>query len=224
MRKTFYTRRGKRFFDLLLSLGTLAVLSPLLILIAVAIRLDSAGPVFYRQERVGRDGKPFRLWKFRSMVQDAEQKGAGILVEKNDSRVTRVGRIIRKLSLDEIPQLFNVVNGEMSCVGPRPGLRYQADLYDEEQWRRLHTPPGITGWAQVNGRNAINWERRIQLDLEYVDNVSLWLDARIVLRTIPAVLGGGDMIADADYWKQKAAEREKAAGAPGPNGGPSDGS
>lgn len=208
MRETLYTRFGKRTLDLLVAGTTLLLLSPLLLLLALAIKLESRGPVLYRQERIGRNGRPFLLCKFRSMVVGAESMGAGILVERDDSRITRTGRILRKLSLDEIPQLFNVLAGEMSVVGPRPGLRYQAELYDEEQRRRLLLRPGVTGWAQVNGRNAINWERRIQLDLEYLERVSLLTDLRIMAITIPAILGGSDMIADADYWKQKARERE----------------
>jgi lipopolysaccharide/colanic/teichoic acid biosynthesis glycosyltransferase len=133
----------------------------------------------------------------------AEKMGAGILVENNDSRITRVGWIIRKLSLDELAQLFDVIRGDMSLVGPRPGLRYQAELYDEVQRRRLTIRPGITGWAQVNGRNAIRWPERIRLDVEYVDTLSLSRDLAIMLRTLPAVLSGSDQIADADYWKQR---------------------
>jgi lipopolysaccharide/colanic/teichoic acid biosynthesis glycosyltransferase len=205
---TFYARHGKRALDLVLSVAALAVLSPLLLLIALAVVLDSPGGAFYRQERIGKDGVPFRLWKFRSMVSGAERKGAGILVERNDARVTRVGRVLRKLSLDEIPQLFNVVSGDMSLVGPRPGLRYQAELYDATQRRRLLVRPGVTGWAQVNGRNSIEWPRRIELDLEYVDRLSLGLDLLVMLRTIPSILRRENMIATRDYWKEKARERE----------------
>jgi lipopolysaccharide/colanic/teichoic acid biosynthesis glycosyltransferase len=210
MPRTFYARRGKRVLDLVVSLAALAVLSPLLLLIVAAIKLDSRGCVFYRQERIGRDGRPFGLWKFRSMVVGAEHRGAGILVERDDARITRIGKWIRKLSLDEIPQLFNVVTGDMSIVGPRPGMRYQVELYDAAQRGRLAVRPGVTGWAQVNGRNAIEWPRRIELDLEYIERMTLALDLRIMLRTIPSVLAGGDMIAGRDYWKEKAREREAA--------------
>lgn len=209
---TFYVRFGKRAVDLVVSLLALALLSPLWLLLALAIVVESHGGAFYRQERIGRAGRPFRLWKFRSMVVGAEHRGAGALVERNDARVTRVGRLIRKLSLDEIPQLFNVVTGEMSVVGPRPGLRYQVELYDDAQRRRLLVKPGVTGWAQVNGRNSIEWPRRIELDLEYVERVSLGMDLKIMLLTIPSILKGEDMIAGRDYWKERAKEREARDG------------
>ena len=205
----WYARWGKRALDLLISSAVLLVAGLPMLLIALAIRLEDGGPVFYRQERIGRDGRPFLLTKFRSMCVGAERKGAGILVEKNDSRITRVGRFIRKFSLDELPQVFDVLRGDMSIVGPRPGLRYQAELYDDEQRRRLAVRPGVTGWAQVNGRNAIPWPERIRLDIEYIDNLSLGMDLRVLLRTIPAVLGGSDLIADADYWKNRRAELER---------------
>ena len=204
-----YARFGKRAFDLLLAGAVLLVFAVPMLLIALAIRLEDGGPVFYRQERIGRDGRPFLLTKFRSMCVGAERKGAGILVEKNDSRITRVGRLIRKLSLDELPQLFDVLRGDMSVVGPRPGLRYQAELYDDTQRRRLAVRPGVTGWAQVNGRNAIAWPERIRLDVEYIERLSLAMDLRVLLRTIPAVLRGSGMIADADYWKNRRAELER---------------
>ncbi len=204
-----YARFGKRVLDVLVAGALLLVFAVPMLLIALAIRLEDGGPVFYRQERIGRDGRPFLLTKFRSMCVGAERKGAGILVERNDSRITRVGRLIRKLSLDELPQLFDVLRGDMSVVGPRPGLRYQAELYDDTQRRRLAVRPGVTGWAQVNGRNAIAWPERIRLDVEYIDNLSFWMDVRVLARTIPAVLGGSDMIADADYWKERRAELER---------------
>ncbi len=205
-----YIQGLKRLFDLVFAWVVLIATAPITLLVAIAIWLDNPGPVFYRQERIGKDGRPFRLWKFRSMVIGAEHKGAGALVERKDARVTRVGRLIRKLSLDEIPQLFNVVGGDMSVVGPRPGLRYQFEQYDQTQMNRLLVRPGVTGWAQINGRNSIDWGRRIELDLEYIERLSPWLDLKIVLLTIPSVLRGGDMIASADYWKEKAAARAAA--------------
>ncbi|MBP7148525.1 MAG: sugar transferase [Acidobacteria bacterium] len=204
----FYARFGKRPFDLVAGVAVLVLLGLPMLLIAALIKLEDRGPVFYRQERIGRGGRPFLLTKFRSMVVGAENKGAGILVERNDSRITRVGRVLRKLSLDELAQVFDLLRGDMSLVGPRPGLRYQAELYDDEQRRRLLVRPGITGWAQVHGRNAIRWPERIRLDLEYIDRLSLWTDLVAIFKTIPAVLSGSDQIADADYWKQRRAELE----------------
>jgi lipopolysaccharide/colanic/teichoic acid biosynthesis glycosyltransferase len=205
---TIYIRHGKRIFDLILTSGLLLILSPLLLLMALAIKLDSRGPVFYRQERLGRNGEPLLLWKFRSMVVGAETMGAGALVERNDSRITRVGQALRKLSLDELPQLFNVMNGSMSLIGPRPGLRYQVEQYDARQRQRLLLRPGITGWAQIHGRNAIPWDRRIQLDLEYLEKCSLKTDLYILLKTPAVVLSGQDRIAAADFWNDKT-QREK---------------
>lgn len=212
---SIYARFGKRALDLAVAGCALLVFSPLLLVIAVWIKLDSPGSIFYRQERIGRNGVPYRLWKFRSMVVGAEHKGAGILVEKSDARVTSIGRFIRRTSLDEIPQLFNVVSGDMSVVGPRPGLRYQVDQYDDEQRRRLWVRPGVTGWAQINGRNSIDWGRRIELDLEYIDHrLSLWTDLYVMFMTVPSILKGEDMIASADYWKERARQKAEAASKP----------
>lgn len=173
----------KRAVDIVVSLSGLILLLPFLGVIAAAIKIDDPGPVFFRQERSGKDGCIFRVYKFRSMVVDAEKKGAGVFVEENDSRITRMGKMLRHTSLDELPQLINVLKGEMSLVGPRPTLPYQVERYDERQRRRLEVKPGITGWAQVNGRNALTWPERIELDLWYVDNWSLWLDLKILWRT-----------------------------------------
>lgn len=206
---TFYARRGKRLLDLLVAAAVFLLLGWLMALIALAIKLEDGGPVLYRQERIGRYGYPFDLTKFRSMVVGAEHRGAGILVEKGDRRITRVGKLIRKLSLDELAQVFDVVRGTMSIVGPRPGMRYQAELYDEAQRGRLAVRPGITGWAQVNGRNAIRWPERIRLDLEYIERLSLGMDLRTIVMTVPSVLKGSDQIADADYWKLRRQELER---------------
>ncbi len=207
---SFYVRHGKRLFDVAIGVVVLLVFGFPMLLIAVLIKLEDRGPVFYRQERIGRDGRAFMLTKFRSMVVGAETQGAGFLVEKRDRRITRIGRWLRKLSLDELSQVFDVLRGDMSIIGPRPGLRYQFELYDEEQRRRLAVRPGITGWAQVNGRNAIRWPERIRLDLEYVDGLTFGKDLLVLVKTIPAVLSGSDQIADADYWKQRRAEIERA--------------
>jgi lipopolysaccharide/colanic/teichoic acid biosynthesis glycosyltransferase len=173
--------------DRFLAGSLLVLLSPVLFLMVVAIRLDSRGPVFFRQVRVGQFGRPFSAMKFRSMVHGAEDIGLGLWTARDDDRITRVGKWLRVTSLDELPQLINVARGEMSLVGPRPGLPDQAERYTPEQRQRLRMRPGITGWAQVNGRNAISWERRIELDRSYARNWSLLLDAYIVLRT-PAAL------------------------------------
>jgi lipopolysaccharide/colanic/teichoic acid biosynthesis glycosyltransferase len=173
------------------SLGWLAVitLSPLFWLIAGLIRLETPGPVFFRQERIGKDGRPFVAYKFRSMVDHAASLGLGLNVAAHDARITRVGRFLRNTSLDELPQVFNVLQGEMSLVGPRPTLPYQVAAYDDFQRRRLGVKPGITGWAQVNGRNSIPWEERIKLDIWYVDHWSLGLDLSILGRTLKTWVG-----------------------------------
>jgi lipopolysaccharide/colanic/teichoic acid biosynthesis glycosyltransferase len=177
-----------RAFDLLLVLASLVVLLPLFLVVAVAIKSTSPGPVFFRQERLGLDGRRFRIFKFRTMVDGSEHLGLGKLTAHDDDRITRVGRFLRAWSLDELPQVFNVLKGEMSLVGPRPALVEYLDAYDAFQMRRLRVPPGLTGWAQVNGRNALSWPERIERDVWYVDNRSLLLNARIVARTFPVLL------------------------------------
>jgi lipopolysaccharide/colanic/teichoic acid biosynthesis glycosyltransferase len=171
------------------SLG-LALASPFLAAAALAIKLDDGGPVLYRQRRVGRDGQEFELLKLRTMVVGAEGHGAGWAVDRGDPRITRVGRALRRLSLDELPQLWNVVRGEMSLIGPRPTLAYQVEQYTPRQRRRLEVRPGITGWAQVQGRASLPWEERIELDVWYVEHRSPWVDAKILARTPLALFGG----------------------------------
>jgi lipopolysaccharide/colanic/teichoic acid biosynthesis glycosyltransferase len=172
-----------RALDIVVGATVLVVTSPLLALAAIAIRLESRGPVFYRQLRVGRDGEPFELWKLRTMVPGAESTGAGIYVIEGDPRITRVGRLLRRFSLDELPNLVNVLRGELALVGPRPTVQEQVDRYTERQRRRLEVKPGITGWAQVNGRTSLPWPERIELDVWYVEHRSLRLDLRILART-----------------------------------------
>ena len=179
-----------RPLDLALAALMLAVAAPVLALAALAIRLESRGPVVYRQRRVGRNGEPFDLWKLRTMVSGAEAMGAGIYVLEGDPRITRAGRLLRRFSLDELPNLVNVLRGEMAVVGPRPTVQEQVDRYTDRQRRRLEVKPGITGWAQVNGRTSLPWPERIELDVWYVDNRSLLLDARILLRTARMLLTG----------------------------------
>jgi undecaprenyl phosphate N,N'-diacetylbacillosamine 1-phosphate transferase len=178
----------KDYLDFIGALMGLILLSPIIFLIGFLIRIDTPGPIFFRQERIGRNGKPFRSYKFRSMVDKATTMGLGLNVSVNDDRITRVGKFLRNSSLDELPQLFNVLKGEMSLVGPRPTLGYQVEAYNATQRRRLKVKPGITGWAQINGRNAIPWEDRIKFDVWYVDNWSLWLDFKILRRTLKTVL------------------------------------
>ncbi|MBU4233711.1 MAG: sugar transferase, partial [Proteobacteria bacterium] len=174
------SRLAKEIIDQILGWMVLIILSPLVWLIAGLIRLETPGPAFFRQERMGKDGRPFVAYKFRSMVDHATSMGLGLNVAVNDARITRMGRFLRHTSLDELPQVFNVLQGEMSLVGPRPTLAYQVAAYNDFQRRRLLVKPGITGWAQVNGRNAIPWEERIKLDVWYVDHWSLTLDILIM--------------------------------------------
>ena len=173
----------KRGFDIAASAAGLIVTAPALAAAAIAIKLEDGGPVLYRQERVGRDGRPFCILKLRSMVVDAEHTGAGLAVNTGDSRITRIGAFLRRTSLDELPQLVNILRGEMSVVGPRPTLRYQVEQYDAVQRRRLEVRPGVTGWAQIHGRASLPWDERIRLDVWYVDHASLLLDLRILART-----------------------------------------
>ena len=180
--------RAKRTLDLLLAVPALVLLSPVFAIIAILIRRDSPGQAFYRQTRVGLDGREFRLIKFRTMVDGAEFVGAGLDNDVGDPRITSVGARLRALSVDELPQLINVLVGDMSIVGPRPTLRDQVERYTPEQRRRLRARPGITGLAQISGRSTLPWSQRIVIDVHYVDNWSLRLDLAIILRTIPALL------------------------------------
>ncbi|MEP6978383.1 MAG: sugar transferase [Thermoleophilia bacterium] len=168
----------------------LALASPVLAAAAAAIKLGDGGPVLYRQRRVGKDGVDFELLKLRTMVVGAEHQGAGFAVDAGDRRITRVGRVLRRLSFDELPQLWNVLRGDMSLVGPRPTLRYQVERYSERQRRRLEVKPGITGWAQVKGRASLPWDERIELDVWYVEHRSALLDLRILGRTPLALFRG----------------------------------
>ena len=189
-----------RALDVALSAVGLAVAAPVLGAAAAAIKLEDGGPVLYRQTRVGKDGTDFDLLKLRTMVADAEKLGAGFAVNEGDPRITRVGRVLRKLSLDELPQLWNVLRGDMSLIGPRPTLRYQVEQYDERQRKRLDVKPGITGWAQVHGRATLPWADRIELDVWYVEHRSPRLDLRILAKT-PLALFGGTYKGETGGWK-----------------------
>ena len=180
----------------------LALAAPVLALAAVAIRLESLGSPIFRQRRVGKDGVPFELLKLRTMVAGAERIGAGIAVDADDVRITRVGAILRRFSLDELPNLVNVLRGEMAIVGPRPTIQAQVDQYTERQRRRLEVRPGITGWAQVNGRASLPWSERIELDVWYVERRSLRLDLAILARTVRLLLSGHGLYrGDTGGWR-----------------------
>jgi lipopolysaccharide/colanic/teichoic acid biosynthesis glycosyltransferase len=181
---------GKRALDVAIAGTALLVSSPLLALAAIAIRLESHGHPIYRQRRIGRDGRAFEVYKLRTMVTGAEGMGAGLAVDEGDDRITRVGALLRRTSLDELPNLINVLRGEMSIVGPRPTVQVQVDRYTERQRRRLAVRPGITGWAQVQGRASLPWPERIELDLWYIEHESLVLDLRVLWLTARMVLTG----------------------------------
>ena len=179
----------KRLFDITISMIGLITTSPILLITAIAIKLESSGPIIFKQERLGLNGKVFKIYKFRSMCVDAEK--GGVYEKKGDPRVTKVGKFIRKTSIDELPQFINILKGEMSLIGPRPALTYHPwsySEYTEEQKRMFHVRPGVTGWAQVNGRKEVEWPRRIELNVEYVDKMSLYFDLMILFKTIFKVL------------------------------------
>jgi lipopolysaccharide/colanic/teichoic acid biosynthesis glycosyltransferase len=188
-----------RMVDAALAGLGLAVASPALAAAAAAIKLDDGGPVLYRQRRVGLNGDEFELVKLRTMTVGAEHQGAGYAVNEGDPRITRVGRLLRRLSIDEIPQLWNVVRGDMSLIGPRPTLAYQVEQYTSRQRRRLEVKPGITGWAQIHGRARLPWDERIELDVWYVEHRSALLDLKILART-PAALFAGTYKGETGGW------------------------
>ena len=179
----------KRFLDIIVSALGIFLLSPLTIITAIMIKIESPGPVFFKQERLGVEGKVFRIYKFRSMCLDAEK--GGVYEKEGDKRVTRVGKLIRKTSIDEIPQLINILKGQMSLIGPRPPLTYHPWKYEEytqEQKKMFLVKPGVSGWAQIKGRKSVEWEKRIKLNIEYVDKISFLLDLKILLITIVKVV------------------------------------
>jgi lipopolysaccharide/colanic/teichoic acid biosynthesis glycosyltransferase len=178
----------------------LVAAGPALALAALAIKLEDGGPILYRQKRVGLGGREFELLKLRTMLVGAESRGAGFAVNEGDPRITRVGRVLRRLSIDELPQLWNVVRGDMSMIGPRPTLAYQVERYTPRQRRRLDVKPGITGWAQIHGRARLPWDERIELDVWYVEHRSPWLDLKILART-PLALFAGTYKGDSGGWR-----------------------
>jgi lipopolysaccharide/colanic/teichoic acid biosynthesis glycosyltransferase len=187
---SYLASRRKRVLDVVVAGTALVVAAPFLAVIAVIIRLESHGHPIYRQRRVGLRGAPFELYKLRTMVSGAETMGSGLAVDAGDARITRLGAILRRTSCDELPNLVNVLRGEMSLVGPRPTVQVQVDRYTEHERRRLDALPGITGWAQVNGRASLPWHQRFDLDIWYVDHASLWLDLKILARTLRMVTTG----------------------------------
>ena len=192
-----YRKFGKRAIDTLLSVLALVVLSPLLLLTAIAIKLNSPGPVLFKQQRLGFGGREYTIYKFRSMTVGAEHTGSGVYSEAGDPRVTKIGKVIRATSIDELPQLFNIIKGDMAIVGPRPPLTYHPwpiEEYTPEQLHMFDVRPGITGWAQVHGRKSVEWHERIRMNVWYTQNVSLALDLKILLMTVFKVLRNDDNV------------------------------
>lgn len=199
----------KTLFDKIVSLFLIIVLIPFFLIISLLIKLDSKGSVFFIQERVGKDGELFDIYKFRTMIPNAINTGLGILTEENDPRITRIGSFLRKTSLDELPQLFNILRGDMSIIGPRPTLKYQVDDYNEFQLKRLLVKPGVTGLAQVNGRNSISWPKRIEYDVDYVENWSLFLDITILLKTFFVIFKKDEIYGEKENFIIHSDEKDK---------------
>jgi lipopolysaccharide/colanic/teichoic acid biosynthesis glycosyltransferase len=196
---------AKRALDLALAVPATLLLSPLLAGLAAAVKIESQGPIFFRQERIGRDGRPFGILKLRTLYDERPRDPADYLIARGDRRITRVGAFLRRWSLDELPQLWNIIRGDMSMVGPRPTLAYQVEQYTDFQRRRLEVAPGVTGWAQIHGRNDLSWPKRIELDVWYVDHRSLRLDVAILLRTAPLLFRPGPVYGDAQgEWGERA--------------------
>ena len=189
-------RTIKKIFDLVFAFIGLVILTPLFLIIALFIKLDSKGPVFFRQERIGLNGVIFKIYKFRTMIENAENIGSGLKTSSNDPRITRVGNFLRKTSLDELPQLINILKGEMSFVGPRPAPIVLVDRLTETERKRLSVKPGVTGWAQINGRTKLSWKEKFKKDVWYVNNYSIILDIKIIFITIKYVLLKKDIYSD----------------------------
>lgn len=190
-----YRDFGKRAIGFIIALIAMVLLSPILLIVAILIKIDSKGPVIFKQERLGVNGVPFKIYKFRSMCVGAEKQGTGVYSYRGDSRITKVGRIIRATSIDELPQLWNIIKGDMALVGPRPALTYHPwpyEQYNEHQKHMFDVRPGITGWAQVNGRKEVPWPERIELNIYYANHVSLWFDLKIMFMTIFKVVTNAD--------------------------------
>ncbi|HET6550141.1 MAG TPA: sugar transferase [Solirubrobacter sp.] len=198
----YLASRRKRALDLVAATVLLAFSAPVLAVAALVVRLESHGHPVYRQRRVGRDGEPFELYKLRTMVSGAEHIGLGLALDEGDSRITRVGALLRRFSIDELPNLVNILRGEMSLVGPRPTIQIQVDRYTERQRHRLDARPGLTGWAQVNGRASLPWAKRIELDLWYIEHATLRLDLHIIARSAyMAITGHGLYRGETGGWR-----------------------
>ena len=198
----------KRLIDFIIAGVALIVLSPFLLITAILIKLDSKGPIIFKQERLGKNGVPFKIWKFRSMCVGAEKQGTGVYSYKGDARITKVGKIIRATSIDELPQLVNILKGDMALIGPRPALTYHPwpyEQYTEHQKHMFDVLPGVTGWAQVNGRKEVPWPERIELNVWYAKNMSLWLDLKIFFMTIfkVATNANNENVGETGVKKQK---------------------
>jgi lipopolysaccharide/colanic/teichoic acid biosynthesis glycosyltransferase len=197
--------RAKRALDLAIAVPAALVLSPVIAGLAAAVRIESRGSVFFRQERIGRDGRAFGIVKLRTLYDESPEDPADYLISRGDRRITRVGAFLRRWSLDELPQLWNIIRGDMSMVGPRPTLAYQVEKYTDFQRRRLEVAPGVTGWAQIHGRNKLSWPERIELDVWYVDHRSFRLDLEILLRTVPLLFHSGSVYGDIQGdWGERA--------------------
>jgi lipopolysaccharide/colanic/teichoic acid biosynthesis glycosyltransferase len=194
-----------RIFDVVVASIALALSSPIIAVAVLAVKIETHGSAIFRQRRVGKDGEPFEMLKIRTMVSGAEFQGAGLALNYGDPRITRVGKVLRRFSIDELPNLVNVLRGEMSIVGPRPTIQVQVDQYTERQRRRLEVKPGLTGWAQVNGRASLPWHERIELDLWYVEHRSFLLDMRIIWRTVEMLITGSGLYkGEKGGWKPNA--------------------
>lgn len=192
----------RRTFDIFISATALIITSPILLIAAIAIMIESPGSPIFKQRRVGKDGKQFQLIKLRSMIKNAEIQGAGLAIDENDSRILKSGNFIRRFSIDELPNLVNVLRGDVSIIGPRPTVMAQVAKYDDRQLGRLKVKPGITGWAQVNGRASLPWSERIELDLWYVEHRSVKVDAQILLKTVKLLFTGEDLYrGDTGGWR-----------------------
>jgi lipopolysaccharide/colanic/teichoic acid biosynthesis glycosyltransferase len=187
---------AKEIFDKIVSFFALVILLPIFLIVAIIIKFDSKGPVFFMQERVGKDGNIFKVFKFRTMIVEAPEKTKGKYIEKSNPYVTRVGKFLRRSGIDELSQLINVLRGEMSLVGPRPTLPYQVAKYNDFQRKRLLMKPGITSWALIHGRNKLTWSERIKYDVWYVEHWSFWLDIKILFKTVWVVASGKGLYAD----------------------------